>query len=120
MAILDENRMFQDVFRELRTKKKLSQEKIATELDVSQSLINNWETNRSTPGPEMLDYIADYFKVSTDYLIGRTTDKRYYSSNEENKILNVLYDKLKDLSEEKQKFMLNVIKGVMEETDNMN
>lgn len=66
---------FCDIFKELRLERKLSQDKIALELDVSQSLINNWETNRSTPAPEMLGYIADYFNVTTDYLIGRTNMK---------------------------------------------
>ncbi|MCI8575819.1 MAG: helix-turn-helix transcriptional regulator [Bacilli bacterium] len=75
MAIISESRMFGDIFKELRLEKNLSQDKIAIELDVSQGLIAKWENHQSTPAPEMLDYIADYFNVSTDYLIGRTTMK---------------------------------------------
>ena len=112
-----ENRAFQDVFRELRLEKKMSQEKMADELDVSQSLINNWETNRSTPAPEMLEYIADYFDVSTDFLIGRTNDKRYYSSNSDNRTVNILYSKVKDLPEEQQQFILNVTNTIMNQID---
>ena len=93
------------------------QRKKADELDVSQSLINNWETNRSTPAPEMLEYIADYFDVSTDFLIGRTNDKRYYSSNSDNRTVNILYSKVKDLPEEQQQFILNVTNTIMNQID---
>ena len=70
MAIIDDYKMFGDIFKELRLEKNLSQDKIAEELDVSQPLIAKWESHQSTPAPEMLDYIADYFNVSVDYLIG--------------------------------------------------
>lgn len=114
--MLDKN--FCDTFRELRMEKKLSQEAIAKELDVSQSLINNWETNRSTPAPEMLEYIADYFAISVDYLIGRTNDRRFYAPDYKNKkIVNLLYDKVKDLSEDKQQMILNVTEAVMKDID---
>ena len=115
MAILNEMRMFGDIFKELRLEKGLSQDKIAIELDVSQGLITKWESHQSTPSPEMLDYIADYFDTSTDYLIGRTTDKRFYYDEQDNKILNVLYDKLKKLPEDKQKFILNVTENFIKD-----
>lgn len=115
----DNERAFCDVFKELRTEKELSQDKIANELEVSQSLVNNWETYRSTPSPEMLEYIADYFEVSTDYLIGRTNDRRYYLPNEKNtELVNKLYDLVKDMSEDKQKIIYAVTKSVMDEIDN--
>ena len=72
-----ENKSFQDIFKELRIEKKLSQDKISEELDISSSLVSKWENGISTPGPEMLEYIADYFQVSVDYLIGRTTNRSF-------------------------------------------
>lgn len=66
-----EERSFQDVFKELRQERGKSQDAMAKDLDVSPALISKWENNVSTPGPEMLEYIADYFNVSVDYLIGR-------------------------------------------------
>lgn len=67
-----DEKSFQDIFKELRIEKNMSQDAIAKELEVSPALISKWENNLSTPAPEMLEYIADYFDVSTDYLIGRT------------------------------------------------
>ena len=71
-----DERNFQDVFKELRVEKGKSQDAMAKDLDVSPALISKWENNISTPGPEMLEYIADYFNVSVDYLIGRSKYKR--------------------------------------------
>lgn len=112
-----EDRNFQDVFKELRISKNLSQDKIAEELDVSSSLVSKWENNQSTPAPEMLEYIADYFDVSTDYLIGRTNDKRYYGSSEKNRIVNILYSKVRELPEEQQQFILNLTNTMMNQID---
>ena len=81
MPIIDEYRMFGDIFKELRLEKKLSQEKIAEDLEISQPLIAKWESHQSTPSPEMLDYIADYFNVSVDYLIGRSKYKNLEADN---------------------------------------
>lgn len=110
MAIIDENRMFGDIFKQLRLEKGLSQDKIAEELDVSQPLIAKWESHQSTPAPEMLDYIADYFDVSTDYLIGRTNDRRYFKQNDDSiEDFNLLFNKYKGLSDSDKEFMKNVI-----------
>ena len=110
MAIIDENRMFGDIFKQLRLEKGLSQDKIAEELDVSQPLIAKWESHQSTPAPEMLDYIADYFDVSTDYLIGRTNDRRYFKSNDDGiEDFNLLFNKYKGLSDSDKEFMRNMI-----------
>ena len=105
-----EEKSFQDVFKELRIEKNLSQEAIAKELDVSPALISKWENNLSTPGPEMLEYIADYFDVSTDYLIGRTNDRRYFKLNDDSiEDFNLLFNKYKGLSDSDKEFMLNMI-----------
>ena len=58
----------------------------------------------------MLDYIADYFDVSTDYLIGRTNDRRYFKSNDNSiEDFNLLFNKYKGLSDSDKEFMKNMI-----------
>lgn len=70
--------MFCDRLKELRENKKISQSSLAKELFVSQQTVAKWETNKSTPNPEMLINIADYFNVSIDYLVDRKhKDKSY-------------------------------------------
>ena len=57
----------------LREKAKLSQAKLATALgDVKQPVLARYELGSIMPSYSVLVKIADYFDVSTDYLLGRT------------------------------------------------
>ena len=56
----------------LREAAKLSQAKLATEINVKQPLIARYETAINTPAYGVLIQYADYFDVSCDYLLGRT------------------------------------------------
>lgn len=62
--------MFSDVLRKLRKEKGLSQSALADILNMSQQAIGKWETNHATPDFDTLVQLADYFNVSTDYLLG--------------------------------------------------
>ncbi|WP_102706981.1 helix-turn-helix domain-containing protein [Terribacillus saccharophilus] len=42
--------------------------------------IYSWKKNK--PSSDKLEKVADYFNVSTDYLLGRTNVKRYYDLTE--------------------------------------
>lgn len=59
-------------FRTLRESARLSQAKLSQELDVKQPLIARYETAINLPSYPILLKYADYFDVSTDYLLGRT------------------------------------------------
>lgn len=67
--------------KELRRNKNLNQVELAKKLNVSQQTVGAWETGRSIPGSDTLDVLADFFNVSTDYLLGRNTPK--VSSNDD-------------------------------------
>lgn len=56
--------------KELRNLKTLSQRAFAAHLGVSQATIASWESGRTEPDNNMLKQIADYFNVTTDYLLG--------------------------------------------------
>ena len=58
--------------KELRKQKKISQEKLAKELNVHQTAVSQWEQGRTTPDSQLLPNIAKYFNVSTDYILGIT------------------------------------------------
>lgn len=49
----------------------LTQEALASELGVSVGAISKWENKYSEPDIPMLCNLADYFKVTTDELLGR-------------------------------------------------
>lgn len=58
--------------KELRGK--ITQEEVAEKIGVSRARYSHYENSRSEPDTEILNKLADYFKVSTDYLLGRTDD----------------------------------------------
>lgn len=60
------------VFRELREKKNLSQKRLSEILGISQSDISKLENGDKKPSVKDLNAYAGYFKVSTDYLTGRS------------------------------------------------
>lgn len=53
---------------DLRKKKGITQEQLATALNISPQAISKWETETAQPDTQMLPLIADYFGVSIDYL----------------------------------------------------
>ena len=61
---------FSNRLKELRIANLISQQDLATSLNVSQNAIYNWENGKREPSIEMLKKIAEYFEVSFDYLMG--------------------------------------------------
>jgi transcriptional regulator with XRE-family HTH domain len=60
----------------LRTDKGLSQYDLAKTLGLSRGQISNYELGSRQPDYATLSKIADFFGVSTDYLLGRPNEKR--------------------------------------------
>lgn len=58
--------------RKLRTHKRLSQQKLAEILHVSQQSIYKYENNITSPDIETLKSMADFFETSIDYLVDYT------------------------------------------------
>jgi transcriptional regulator with XRE-family HTH domain len=68
----------------LRKNQGLKQEQMAQILGVSLVTYKRWETNIFSPDYETLGRIADYFHVSTDYLLGRSTPNQLTPADREN------------------------------------
>lgn len=58
--------------RDLRKKRGLSQTELANIVHVSQQTITAWENNKADPSSSAIAALADYFDVTTDYLLGRS------------------------------------------------
>ena len=59
----------------LRNEKKLSQKKAAEQLNISQALLSHYEKGIRECGLDFLIKAADFYGVSADYLLGRTTER---------------------------------------------
>ena len=58
--------------KELRKKRKITQLKLAMDLNMNQNTISRYETGEREANYVALIELADYFDVSVDYLLGRT------------------------------------------------
>lgn len=58
----------------LRKNKNVSQYELAKLLNLSRGQIANYEQGKRQPDYDILKMFADFFGVSTDYLLGRTDD----------------------------------------------
>lgn len=70
---------------DLREKRSLSQAQLAKKLHISTSTLGMYETDKRKPNTDMLKALADFFNVSTDYLLGRKDEK---GQNEIDKMLD--------------------------------
>lgn len=59
---------------ELRKKQKITQQTIADYLGITRPAYTAYERGSRQPDYEILEKIADYYKVSVDYLLGRTNN----------------------------------------------
>ena len=69
MATLNKN------IRDLRVDHGLSQVELAGIMNVSKQCVSNWENDNVLPSIDMLIKLADYFRVSTDMLLGRAENE---------------------------------------------
>ena len=69
--------MYQRI-RDLREDHDLMQEDLAKLLNCTQACYSNYENGKRDIPTEVLNKLADYYGVSTDYLLGRTCIKEPY------------------------------------------
>ncbi|MEK4453928.1 helix-turn-helix domain-containing protein [Paenibacillus sp. FSL L8-0506] len=101
--------------REIRQSKNLSGVEVATSLDISAQYYYDLEKGKRNLGAELASKIADYFGVSTDYLLGKTTSdpiKNHQAIN----VITGLVEKI--LSESPE--LLSNIESLNEEKDQKN
>lgn len=61
--------------KELRDKKAVSQDEVAKFLGITQQAYANYERGARKPDPDTIVKLAEYFNVTTDYLLERPIKK---------------------------------------------
>ena len=64
--------MFGERFKSLRLSRGINQVEMAKIFGVTKQSVSNWENENIMPSVDMLVKIADFFNVSTDFLLGLT------------------------------------------------
>lgn len=73
------NDVFRQRLQKLREKKRISRRVLSELCGLSSDAVRRYERGEAEPRIESLILIADFFEVTTDYLLGKTdeeTDKR--------------------------------------------
>lgn len=108
--------MFGQILAKLRKEKNLSQYKLAELMNFSRGQIANYEQGSREPDFETLERFADFFGVSTDYLLGRNDNldriRKFSEVFEKNKE-NVLFldNNLTDMKKYRNN-MLKLLKSI--------
>lgn len=107
--------------KELAIEKKISIRELEKTLKFSNGAINKWEEKAPS---DKLEKVANYFNVSTDYLLGRTENK-YLNANQEidDNILERALDSAmsydgKGISDADRPIIKNFIKAYLESKTN--
>ena len=89
--------------KELRKKNALTQQEVAEKLYLTQNGYSSYENGRTEPNLSTLCKLADYYKVSLDYLVGREfiNDIGYLTEQQKTAV-----GLIKELNE------INLIKGI--------
>lgn len=74
---------FSDKLRMLIEERNLTQKQVALDLNVAASTMGGYVQGSSEPDFDTLLKIAEYFNVSTDYLLGRLSETTVNTSEEE-------------------------------------
>lgn len=82
--------MFYDVFNSLCVAKGISCKRASMEIGLSNSTAAKWKRTGATPNGDTLNKIADYFGVTTDYLLnGEQKEKPSTVSGEEQALSDI-------------------------------
>ncbi|WP_027414924.1 helix-turn-helix transcriptional regulator [Aneurinibacillus terranovensis] len=107
--------MLGDKLKELRQKMKLTQEEVAKILNISRGTYAHYEINKRQPDFTTLQKFADFFNVSTDYLLGRTSEASSVPEILKDPSINIaFYEGYQDLSPREQELVKEQVRNTIE------
>ena len=84
--------MISERIRLLREKSNMSQTELAKKLNITRSSVNAWELEISVPSTQYLIQLAKLFRVSTDYLLGISSEMQLNLAGYSDEELKIIYD----------------------------
>ena len=104
---------FSERLKSLRLEAGLTQKEIAEKFNIKQPNYQQWESGKRNPSGETLQKFADFFDVSTDYLLGKS-DSRY--SDEQFEGVQILFrNKTKNMTDKQKEEFRKELEKFMEE-----
>jgi transcriptional regulator with XRE-family HTH domain len=97
-----------DTIMQLRKQHNLSQSQLAEKINVSRTIIGNYERNTNMPSIEVIVKMAKTFNVTVDYMIGEGEFSTY-----DKEIIKRIED-IDQLDEETKKHLLFLVDNVIQ------
>ncbi len=128
---------FSERFKQLRTERRLTQDRLAELFFLNKSSISRYESGKQIPEPQTLQKFADFFDVSLDYLMGKSdrdtpcnvipkaleSDTQlidFWNQMKERESLQLLFKQTKDMNDRDINQVLRIIKAIEDEEDREN
>ena len=128
---------FSTRLKELRAEKEITGEELGKKFNVSKTAVSYWESGRNFPGEETIRKLADFFQVSTDYILGNSDIRNPYENHQrisesikddkellefwevlkEREDLQLMFKQVRSLSRKDIKQIIRLIKAVEDEED---
>ena len=109
--------MIGDILKELRLKRQLTSEQLCERLGIKGGSYRNYERNDRKPDYDTLVKLADYYGVSTDYILGRPNAKAPKDPFDEIETIDEMEkDLIKEwlnLDEKSRKSFLDVLRKIV-------
>lgn len=101
--------------KRLREDKKISQQQLADKLNINRSTYARYELSQTQPDFDVLKSIADFYEVTIDYLLGRTSEnsqKDYYIKKfaEEFPDIDLMFEDMKSFTAEDMRDLYDYVK----------
>lgn len=94
-------------FQRLRKSAGLTQEEVATKLNITAQAVSKWENDISAPDISVLTELADILRVTLNELLGKETETKIVPS-EQRKSIDSMFFRVKVLSKDGDKVNLNI------------
>ena len=99
--------------KDLRKKNNVMQKEVAKVIGVSVQAYSNYELGKRFPDIDAIPKLADYFDVTTDYLLGRTNEPNLMAPPPPQAFMDVLNALVVHASEEDMDVIKNIIKALL-------
>lgn len=133
---------FNQRMKELRNEKNITLEELSKVLNTTKSTLSRYENNLRTPNADFINQLANYYNVSTDYLLGNSdgrtlsTQKKdtpvekisksldddpelseFWNVLKEREDLKLLFKQTKNMAPNDIKKLIRIIKAIEDEED---
>ena len=86
----------------LRRQRGISQAELSEMLGLTQQAVARWEVDKSEPDTKILNWLADYYGVTVDYLLGR--EERRLGNDETS-----LLESFRKLTDDSKQLVLSLV-----------